>query len=110
MHNSGASRRGAAKPYLAVIASEAKQSTLASLLPHGLLRGACHRTALCADPLARNDDQVSELLRGRAVLCAGPLARNDGNTAVSRLIGSTRRITPLVDRPDGSIAHFLKTS
>jgi hypothetical protein len=32
-----------------------KQSTLASLLPHGLLRGACHRAALCADPLARND-------------------------------------------------------
>jgi hypothetical protein len=26
------------------------------LLPHGLLRGACHRAALCADPLARNDD------------------------------------------------------
>src|SRR6266404_9055839 len=23
--------------------------------PHGLLRGACHRAALCADPLARND-------------------------------------------------------
>src|SRR5258705_14004311 len=22
---------------------------------HGLLRGACHRAALCADPLARND-------------------------------------------------------
>src|SRR5690242_21488395 len=22
----------------------------------GLLRGACHRAALCADPLARNDD------------------------------------------------------
>jgi hypothetical protein len=25
------------------------------LLRHGLLRGACHRAALCADPLARND-------------------------------------------------------
>jgi hypothetical protein len=98
MHNSGASRRGNAEAYLAVIASEAKQSTLASLLPHGLLR------------FARNDDQVSELLRGRAVLCAGPLARNDGNKAVSRLIGTTRRITPLVDRPDRSIAHFLKAS
>jgi hypothetical protein len=24
-------------------------------LLHGLLRGACHRAALCADPLARND-------------------------------------------------------
>src|SRR5690348_8938162 len=26
------------------------------LLRDGLLRGACHRAALCADPLARNDD------------------------------------------------------
>jgi antitoxin CptB len=45
----------------AVIASEAKQSNfsflprLSFLLPFGLLRGACHRAALCADPLARND-------------------------------------------------------
>src|SRR5258707_11795846 len=40
----------------AVIArSEAtKQSTLPLRL-HGLLRGACHRAALCPDPLARDD-------------------------------------------------------
>jgi hypothetical protein len=42
-HNSGASRRGMEKAYLAVIASEAKQSIL-SLRLHGLLR------------FARNDD------------------------------------------------------
>ena len=24
----------------------------------GLLRGACHRAALCADPLARNDGNI----------------------------------------------------
>jgi hypothetical protein len=24
----------------------------------GLLRGACHRASLCADPLARNDEQL----------------------------------------------------
>src|ERR1700676_522884 len=34
-----------------------KQSTLTSQ-QHGLLRGACHRAALCADPLARNDDKT----------------------------------------------------
>jgi hypothetical protein len=70
LHNSGVSRRGNAKAYLAVIArSEAtKQSRLSVLLPHGLLRfarndgkvsglpgGACHRREFCADPLARND-------------------------------------------------------
>jgi hypothetical protein len=43
MHNSGASRRESAEVYLAVIASEAKQSILSSWL-HGLLR------------FARNDD------------------------------------------------------
>ena len=32
-----------------------KQSSLRLL--SGLLRGACHRAALCADPLARNDDR-----------------------------------------------------
>jgi hypothetical protein len=68
LQTSGASRRGIAELYLdgAIIAcdkreafaqgSEAtKQSSLAIPL-HGLLRGACHRAALCADPLARNDD------------------------------------------------------
>jgi hypothetical protein len=38
--NSGASRGEIANLYLPVIASEAKQSTLARLLPHGLLRFA----------------------------------------------------------------------
>jgi len=42
-----------------VIASEAKQSRLSSIAP-GLLRGACHRAALCADPLARNDGQSAK--------------------------------------------------
>jgi hypothetical protein len=64
-HNSGASRRGNAEVYLVVIAcnkreafvqgSEAtKQSALASLLPHGLLR------------FARNDD-LKDTLRAFAV-------------------------------------------
>jgi hypothetical protein len=39
--------------YLAVIASEATKQSILSLRPHGLLRGACHRAALCADPLAQ---------------------------------------------------------
>jgi hypothetical protein len=38
--NSSASRGENAKLYLTVIASAAKQSTLAFLLPHGLLRFA----------------------------------------------------------------------
>ena len=51
MHNSGATRRGMAEVYLAVIArSEAtKQSTLAFMLRYGLLR------------FARNDGKVSVL-------------------------------------------------
>src|SRR6266849_5312143 len=32
-----------------------KQSILPFARRDGLLRGACHRAALCADPLARND-------------------------------------------------------
>src|SRR5258708_16753634 len=38
---------------------EAIHSSLA--LKDGLLRGACHRAALCADPLARNDDVLHSL-------------------------------------------------
>jgi hypothetical protein len=40
-----------------------------------LLRGACHRAALRADPVARNDGP-------RASIRANPLARNDGSTTV----------------------------
>jgi hypothetical protein len=52
--NSGNVCRGNAAVWVFVIASAAKQSTL-TLLHDGLLRGACHRAALRADPLARND-------------------------------------------------------
>jgi hypothetical protein len=38
-------------------AKATKQSTLA-LPRYGLLRGACHRAALRADPLARNDVEI----------------------------------------------------
>src|SRR5260370_9840613 len=36
-------------------ASATKQSSTWPGVDNGLLRGACHRAALCADPLARND-------------------------------------------------------
>jgi hypothetical protein len=32
-----------------------QSSSLGCGAAYGLLRGACHRAALCADPLARND-------------------------------------------------------
>ena len=48
MHNSGATRRGNAKSYLAVIASEAKQSMRQQESKSGLLRGACHRARIRA--------------------------------------------------------------
>ncbi|HEX7884055.1 MAG TPA: hypothetical protein VF499_15120, partial [Afipia sp.] len=32
-----------------------RRSNPVLLVVSGLLRGACHRAALCADPLARND-------------------------------------------------------
>src|SRR6266404_9251307 len=35
--------------------AEATKQSILPLWPHGLLRGACHRAAPCADPLARND-------------------------------------------------------
>jgi hypothetical protein len=35
--------------------SEATKQSILALGLHGLLRGACHRAALRADPLARND-------------------------------------------------------
>src|SRR5260370_8968515 len=56
LRNSCAKPRRDRGAVFAVIArSEAtKQSTLPLRL-HGLLRGACHRAALCADPLARDD-------------------------------------------------------
>ena len=72
-HNSGASRREIAESYLAVIASEAKQS-IKQESKDGLLR----RFA------PRNDGLISELLRiASRSLSSGahsrdPLARNDG--------------------------------
>jgi hypothetical protein len=56
LHSPGAMRRGKVETcsFWSSLRG-AKQSTLAFLLPHGLLRGACHRAALYADPLARND-------------------------------------------------------
>jgi hypothetical protein len=55
IHNSGASRREIAETrrHCEERSDEAIQL---SLWPHGLLRGAFHRAALRADPLARNDD------------------------------------------------------
>src|SRR5690349_4531544 len=32
------------------------EASIFPVLRRGLLRGACHRAALCADPLARNDE------------------------------------------------------
>jgi hypothetical protein len=81
MQNSGASRRGNAKPYLncrdviarsdlsavaprATASAEARRAkeeggsdeAIQFAMPrYGLLRGARHRAALCADPLARHD-------------------------------------------------------
>jgi hypothetical protein len=67
-HNSGASRRGNAEWRLERRHCEERlvrrsstseggsdRSNPLSMLRHGLLRGACHRAALCADPLARDD-------------------------------------------------------
>src|SRR3977135_657076 len=34
---------------------ERRDEAIQSAAGYGLLRGACHRAALCADPLARND-------------------------------------------------------
>src|SRR5258706_1805672 len=44
-------------------ATATKQSISCSDLENGLLRGACHRAALCADPLARNDGGEHAALR-----------------------------------------------
>ena len=44
-----------------------KQSRLLPRRHSGLLRGACHRAALRADPLARNDELVGPLTRGQGV-------------------------------------------
>jgi hypothetical protein len=53
----GASRREIAGVYLGVIARSESDEAIHFRMPrYGLLRGACHRAALCADPLARNDD------------------------------------------------------
>src|ERR1700724_1543246 len=44
------------------------EATKRSILPsqqHGLLRGACHRAALCPDPLARNDDATPRRIPSR---------------------------------------------
>src|SRR5258708_1161785 len=56
LQNSGPSRREIAevRRHCEERSDEAIHSFLTR--PYGLLRGACHRAALCADPLARNDD------------------------------------------------------
>jgi hypothetical protein len=47
------------------------------LLPDGLLRGACHRAALGADPLARNDAPSLIFLRC-SIACRPPLLTGNG--------------------------------
>src|SRR3954452_13724040 len=41
--------------FLVIARSVATKQSILCLWPYGLLRGACHRAARCADPLARND-------------------------------------------------------
>src|SRR5712692_8478705 len=71
MHNSGVSRREIAMSYLKLERRHCEERLVrrsstseggsdeaihSFFAPRdGLLRGACHRAALCADPLARND-------------------------------------------------------
>src|SRR5437762_7517270 len=53
----------------AVIARSTCDEAIHSCLwPYGLLRGACHRAALCADPLARNDGDGGELRYSRGAI------------------------------------------
>jgi hypothetical protein len=57
--------------------AEATKQSMLALRPNGLLRGACHRAALRADPLARNDGPKSAvaLLRGLRGLAEHPRRR-----------------------------------
>ena len=64
MQTSGGSRRGNANARLKRRhCEERSDEAIHSFLPRrdGLLRGACHRAALCADPLARNDGEAFRL-------------------------------------------------
>jgi hypothetical protein len=55
-------RRGIAKLcLLSLRGAEATKQSRASFGGSGLLRGACHRAALCADPLARNDGRLFDI-------------------------------------------------
>jgi hypothetical protein len=43
--------------------AQATKQSILRLPRRGLFRGACHRAALCADPLARNDETPRPLLQ-----------------------------------------------
>jgi hypothetical protein len=73
MRRSRSSLRGANGSH-AMTGSATKQATLSPLLRHGLLRGAYHRAALWADPLARNVGETEIHLRDLAARSARGLA------------------------------------
>ncbi len=78
LYAAGCLKREAAAPKLAVIARSGSDEAIHAFCAYqdGLLRGACHRAALCADPLARNDvigngarrNDARERVHGRKVI------------------------------------------
>ena len=58
----------------------------------GLLRGACHPAARCADRVARNDPEGA-----CHVLCV--IARKCGRSSTPRLLGSSVDVCRILDRP-----------
>jgi hypothetical protein len=102
-----------------------KHSTLFPARRNGLLRGACHRAALCADPLARNDgatrkppQKVSDITINYSPKPTPkpPVARANGDAVGSstdrrrccpkRRRKSAGHLNPSGDYPCQSVLHF----
>src|SRR5260221_4776442 len=70
--------------------SDATKQSSFFVAKHGLLRGACHRAALCADPVARNDGLTRANARCLSPCGRGRIASRDAIRVRGGRIGTAR--------------------
>src|SRR5258706_12698698 len=87
-------------PNLVVAEERSDEAIHPSLQDYGLLRGGCHRVALCGDPLSHNDEPVDAPPTPTLSFTTSPSA------AISALRGEGRRIDRQMLLPGSGILRL----